>query len=56
MQYKIIQSSDPQIVVDKVNEEIGKGWVPHGGLAISAWFQHGAPGAVERYAQALTKE
>lgn len=56
MLYKIIQSADPQVVVDKVNEEMEKGWRPLGGVAISAWYPPGAPGAVERYAQSMIKE
>lgn len=56
MTYKIVQSTDPQAVVEKVNEEIRKGWLPLGGIAISAWFQPGAVSSVDRFAQALTKE
>lgn len=56
VKYKIIQSTDPQVVVDKVNDELKDGWKPHGGVAISAWFQHGAVSSVDRFAQALVKE
>lgn len=55
MIYKLIQNWDPQVVVDRVNLEMKDGWRPLGGIAISAWFQPGAPGAVERYSQALVK-
>jgi hypothetical protein len=54
MQYKIIQSTDPQEVADKVGENLAKGWRPQGGIAITCPF----PGAVPlyKYAQALVKD
>jgi hypothetical protein len=57
MSYKIINSDDPQVVVDKVNEEMGKGWMPIGGLSIASWYPGGpVVAAITRYAQALVKE
>lgn len=56
MEYKIIQSSDPQVFVDKVNQEIDKGWRPAGGVAVSSWgdSQFGVD-AVFKYVQALVR-
>ena len=35
MKYKILESSDPRILEDNVNEMIQIGWKPLGGVSIS---------------------
>jgi hypothetical protein len=57
MLYKIIQSTDPQVVVDTVNKQIKEDWRPFGGLSISSWYPEGfTVNAITRYAQAMIKE
>ena len=47
MEYEIITSSYIEEMIDKVNEEIKKGWLPQGGIAYNS-FQ-------SRYLQAMLK-
>ena len=54
MLYKIIQSTDPQEVVDHVNDSIRDGWRPYGGLSIAAWSFGEGQGGSTKYAQAMT--
>jgi len=35
MKYKILQNRDPQVVVDKVNEDLQAGWKPLGGISVA---------------------
>jgi len=53
MQYKIIQSTDPQEVVDKVGENLAKGWRPLGGIAITCPYPGSIP--LYKYVQALVR-
>lgn len=56
MIYMIVQSDDPQVVVDKVNKNIKEGWKPLGGVSISSWNPHGTvAAAITRYAQSMVK-
>jgi len=55
MAYKIIQHKDPQLVVDRVSEEMKRGWIPQGGLAIASYFHPGAYTPHTIYAQAMVK-
>lgn len=36
MEYKIVFDSFPEGLEDKVNEMIGQGWRPQGGIAVSS--------------------
>jgi len=57
MLYKIIQSTDPQQVVERVNTELQSGWKPLGGIALASWYPHGpVVESIDRWAQALIKE
>jgi hypothetical protein len=57
MLYKIIQSTDPQQVVERVNIELQSGWKPLGGIALASWYPHGpVVESIDRWAQALIKE
>lgn len=55
MFYQIIESRHSLKLVEKVNEELKKGWLPLGGVAISCWFEPGASSAETLYVQAMTK-
>ena len=56
MKYKIIQSTDPRVVMETVNASLKDGWVPMGGIAVASWFSNGAAvESIDRWAQAMTK-
>jgi hypothetical protein len=57
MQYKLIQSTDPSAVVQRVNDEMRDGWRPLGGIAVASWYPHGpVVESIDRWAQALVRE
>ena len=57
MTYKVVQSNDPQILINKVNQELVHGWLPQGGVSI-AFYGSGSSGFIldtYKYVQALVK-
>lgn len=54
MQYQIIDAKSRQTLVELVNEALGNGWKPQGGVSVTMSSDQGY--VRELYAQAMIKE
>jgi hypothetical protein len=53
MSYIVVTAGSQQGIIDVVNERIGQGWVPHGGVCVESLIYHDKKEM--SYHQAMTK-
>jgi len=53
MNYIVVTAGSQQGIIDVVNERIGQGWMPHGGVCVESLIYHDKKEM--SYHQAMTK-